>query len=100
MMPAVECSHATGVGWLIRSVVAIAALLCLVPEAGLLAGDGSSTELRISVTIPPTPCQYPKPCAPPVADAATRLVVSGSVIRYVGSPPLIVRSNGMLSILF
>lgn len=98
MLP-VSRSQRRRVRWHLQIVLVGVALLVVAPEAGLLAGDGNSGELRISVTISPAPCRYPDPCRLSSVDSVSRLIVSDSEILYVGSPPVVIRSNGMLSIL-
>ena len=86
--------------WRVRCLFVFGALLYPVPDTVLLASDGNTTELRIGATISPTPCQYPRRCAPPPPEVMTRLVVSESTISYIGSPPTVIRHRGLLSILF
>ena len=79
-------------------------LLCGVILSGLsfgvVASDNHSAVLRIGATIPPSPYQYPARCKMPPAQTITSVTVQNGVVRYVGSPPRVVRKGDLVTITF
>jgi hypothetical protein len=75
--------------------------LSLAPVAGMAE---SSIRLRVSVTIPPKPCLYPRRCdaatSKTVPAAVTRVLVNQGKVRYVGSPPTIEKDDDLLVVKF
>ena len=76
-------------------------LLCAVVvfPADMLAAN-QSRDIRVSATIPARLCLYPNTCDQVVSNKATRLVVAGGTIRYVGSMPLVTTSFDVMTVLF
>jgi len=76
-----------------------ALLLCLT-LLGPLASAQQATQLKISATIPPRPCEYPNRCEPVTQSTHTSVNVGEGVIRYVGSPPSVTEKDGLLIVNF
>ena len=74
-------------------------LVCLM-LLGSNAPAQQATQLNVSATIPPRPCQYPNHCAPVTRSARTSVSVDEGVIRYVGSPPSVTEKDGLLIVNF
>jgi hypothetical protein len=57
-------------------------------------------ELRVSVTVPPRPCEYPNNCDPVPANTQTKVVVDNEMVSYVGSLPEVTKKDDLLTIIF
>ena len=63
----------------------------------------AGTQLRVTATIPPKPCDVDKTCestSKPVAASATRAIVRADRISYVGSRPRVEEKDGVRTLLF
>lgn len=67
---------------------------------GHVALAQQTIDLRVSAIVPPRLCNLGERCMPAAANAVTRVVVEGDVIRYTGSQPVVTRDNGVMTILF
>ena len=66
------------------------------------SAENSSSSLRISVVIPPQPCDTDRACEQtevPLPVAATRVIVDGQRVQYVGSMPTIIESDNLRTVL-
>jgi hypothetical protein len=70
----------------------------------VLAAHGTRAEqtirLRVSATVLPRACEYPKRCEPIPATTKTKVEVDNGVIRYLGSPPEVTRKDDVLTVKF
>jgi hypothetical protein len=76
-----------------------AVLLCLT-LLGTIASAQQATQLKVSATIPPRPCEYPNPCEPVAQNTPTSVTVDEGVIRYIGSPPVVTKRDNLLTVSF
>ena len=57
-------------------------------------------ELRVAAVVPPRLCLFPARCHSTVPSAVTMVSVEDGLVRYVGSPPSVVRSGDLIIIIF
>ena len=67
---------------------------------GTVAPAQPVTQLKVSATIPPRPCEYPNPCEPVAQSATTSVSVDEEIIRYVGSPPSVAKKDDLIIVNF
>jgi len=72
--------------------------------SGLLTGATAlaqqSIQLRVTATIPPRPCEYPRPCEPVPAGTTSKVTVDEQTVSYLGSPPDVRRDGDLLIVKF
>ena len=59
-----------------------------------------STELRVSATVPPPPCEFPDPCEFAAQTAISKVTVDNDSVHYVGSRPTVERQDGVIVVIF
>ena len=64
------------------------------------AAASQSTQLHVSATIPPRPCQYPQICEQAPQNALSKLIFSGESILYVGSTPEVHIAGDLVKVIF
>lgn len=94
-----ESAHRHRVVVITKRIVKLAWWLFLVLLVEIAAGQ-QSRELRVSATIPPHPCQFPIRCDPVKPGTDTMVTVDDGVIRYIGSPPSVTRTDELITIIF
>jgi len=74
-------------------------LVCLT-LLGAVAPAQPATQINVSATIPPRPCEYPNLCEPVAQSTTTSVSVDEEIIRYVGSPPSVAKKGDLLIVNF
>ena len=82
-----------------QRILKLAQWACLMSVANIAVADETS-QIIVSATVPPRPCQYPDRCDPVQQYVTTKVTVEDGVIRYVGPPPMVTQSDDLITILF
>ena len=59
-----------------------------------------SVRLKVTATILPRHCEYPKRCDPVKRFMPTRVFVEEGVVRYRGTPPTVSEKDGVMTVIF
>ncbi len=78
-----------------RSIVAI----CLIFLTSAAAAERTA-QLRVTATIPPPPCEYPRRCPGSEKTRVSEVRVDGARILYAGTMPMVKRQDGLTIVLF
>lgn len=68
--------------------------------AGPARAEEVSARIRVSATIPPRPCQYPARCEPVTTATRSSATIVDGAVSYVGSPPEVIETDGLLTVNF
>ena len=82
----------------IRTGNLVAGVILALFTGGVLAQQ--SQQLRVSVTIPPPPCQFPDPCDAVPPGTTSKVSVANGNVHYVGSMPKVERKGDLLVVNF
>ena len=74
--------------------------LILLMLTGMTAQAAPSLQLRVSATVPPPACEYPRACEPVSTAVQTRVVIDNERILYLGSTPSVRRDGDLLTVNF
>ena len=84
---------------LLSQVLRLLPWVWLVLLGGIATAD-QNIRLRVSAIVPPRPCQYPDRCEPVAPGTSTKVSVENGIIRYVGPVPSVIKTDGMITVLF
>ena len=84
--------------WMLHSCLIALSALVFLANPGILSAQ-TSVDVKVSATIPPTPCRYPEACHAIARPAESRVMVRNGVVTYVGTRPTVIRRSDRLIIL-